>query len=141
LGMSKGERVNLHIVGSQQMYWISCVFEFGTAPNLRKEQVQLCPVKLRAWLAQPLLQKWARCSTAVFSFNVYIRREAVTVSHSPLPPRNASLPRVSTVYNKCTGGGGWAVVSPSVRTSPSFMRVLSDVYCLFYISHGSQLGF
>jgi hypothetical protein len=31
-------------------------------------------------LAQPQLQKWARCSTAVFSFNVYIQRDVVTSS-------------------------------------------------------------
>jgi hypothetical protein len=83
-------------------------------------------------LAQPQLQKWARCSTAVFSFNIHIQREAVTSSscsqglqyHAP-PPSIAFPPHVATVYNKLTRGG-----APSLP-GPSFMHVLSSVCCLF----------
>jgi hypothetical protein len=51
---------------------------------------------------------------------------------TPPPPRNAALPHVATVYNKCTGGGEcWCVSIWSHKpTWPSFMHVCSFV-CLF----------
>jgi hypothetical protein len=69
-------------------------------------------------LAQPQLQKWARCSTAVFPKMFTFREKLSQVppvpeyyNVKPHPPlRNVSPPRVSTVYNKLTGGAG---VSPS----------------------------
>jgi hypothetical protein len=68
-------------------------------------------------LAHPQLQKWARCSIAVFP-KIFTFREKL----SQVPPvpedynvtpsllRIASPPPVATVYNKLTGGGGgWSV--------------------------------
>jgi hypothetical protein len=130
-------------VGSWEVHWISCMFEFGTAPNHRREQVELCPVNCTLGLAQPQLQKWARCSTAVFPLMFTFREKLSQVPPVPEnynvtspPPRTASLPCVATVHNKLTGGGeGWCV---SIRAhslpGPSFMHVWSSVCCLFCIS-------
>jgi hypothetical protein len=105
------------IVRSRQVYQISCRLEFGTTPNHRREQAYLCPINCMLELAQPQLQKWARCSTAVFSFNVYVQREAVTSSscswgyncHAPLP-ENCLSTSFATVYSKLAGGReGWCV--------------------------------
>jgi hypothetical protein len=93
-------------------------------------------------LAQPQLQKWARCSTTDFSFNVYVWREAVTGSScskdhgaTPPPPRNASLPRVATAYNKLTGGGGgWCVSIPAYK--PTWPQLYACfVFCLLSFLH------
>jgi hypothetical protein len=119
-------------VGCRQVYQIKCGFEFGTAPNRRREKVKLCPINCMLELAQHQLQKWARCSTAVFSFNVYVQREAVTGSscsqglqcHAP-SPENYSPPCVATVANKLTGGGG-AGLSPSKH--PAY---LAPALCMF----------
>jgi hypothetical protein len=62
---------------------------------------------------------------------------------TPPPPRIASPPRVPTVYNKCTGGGG-AGVSPSEHSAylaPALCMFGLLSFCLFYISHCPQLGF
>jgi hypothetical protein len=64
-------------------------------------------------LTQPQLQKWARCSTAVFP-KMFMLRETLSQvppfpeDHGVTPPlpRIASPPRVATVYNKLSGGGG-----------------------------------
>jgi hypothetical protein len=68
-----------------------------------------------------------------FSFNVYVQRETITdslflkitVSPPPHTPRITSPPRVATVYNKHTGGGGDGV-SPSEH-----MAYLAPASCIF----------
>jgi hypothetical protein len=91
-------------------------------------------------LAQPQLQKWARCSAAVFPKMFTFREKLSQVSPipedynvTPPPPRIASPPRVTTVYNKRTGGGGcWCVsIRAHSLSGPSFMHVWSSVCCLF----------
>jgi hypothetical protein len=92
-------------------------------------------------LAQPQLQKWARCSTAVFTLNVYVQREAATASscsrglqcHAPSRwelPLHLMLPLYIT---KLTGGeGGWCVSIQALSLpGHSFMHVWSSVCCLF----------
>jgi hypothetical protein len=123
------------------MYRISCVFEFVTATNHRREQAQLCPVICMLGLAQPQLQKWARCSTALFP-NMFTFREKLSqvppvpkdynVTSPPL--RIASLSLVVTVHNKLAGGGGgwWVSIRTLSLPGPSFMHVWSSVCCLFW---------
>jgi hypothetical protein len=68
-------------------------------------------------LAQPQLQKWAGCSTAVFPKMFMFREKLSQVPPLPNdynvmapPPRTAPPPHFATVYNKLTGGGGgWCV--------------------------------
>jgi hypothetical protein len=65
---------------------------------------------------------------------MYVWREAVTVppvpkDHGPPPPpRNASLPRVATLYNKRTGGGQGAGEPPS-----KYPAHLAPALCMFYL--------
>jgi hypothetical protein len=103
----------------------------------------LCPVICMLGLAQPQLQKWARCSYSCFSLMFMFREKMSQVppvpedyNVMPLTPRNASPPRVATVYNKLTGGGGYWCVSiqaPSLPC-PGCMHVLSSVCCPFSAS-------
>jgi hypothetical protein len=76
--------------------------------------------KIACLLAQPQLQKWARCSKAIFPLMFTFGGKLSQVLHVPEhhylthpPLRNASLPHVATEYNKCTGGvcvwEGWFV--------------------------------
>jgi hypothetical protein len=128
-------------VGSRQVYWISCMFEFGTAPNCRREKIKLCPVICMRGLAQPQLQMWARCSTAVFLRCLRLERSSHSFLRSqglqcpPPPLRNASPPQVATVYNKRTEGGGCWCVSIQAHSlpGPSFVHVWSFV-CLSFLS-------
>jgi hypothetical protein len=94
------------------VYQINWGFEFGTTPNYRREHAQLCPINCRLELAQLQLQKWARCSTAVFPKMFTFREKwsqvpPVPVDYNVMPPplRTASPPHIATVYNKLTGGG------------------------------------
>jgi hypothetical protein len=137
-------------VGSPHLYRINWGLEFGTAPNSRREQAQLCTINCRLELAQPQLQKWARCSTAAFPKMFTCRKKQSQIppvpnnyNVSPLPPRTAAPSCVVTVYNKLAGGGGgWCVsiLVPSLP-GPSFVHVWSSVCCPFCISHCPQLGF
>jgi hypothetical protein len=49
---------------------------------------------------------------------------------TPPPLRNASLPRVATVYNKRTGGGG-VLVCPSEHTA--YLAPALCVFCLLSV--------
>jgi hypothetical protein len=70
------------------------------------------PNKLRVELAQPQLQKWARCSTSVFPKMFKFREKQSQVPpvldnyNITLPLRTAAPPSFATVYNKLAGGGG-----------------------------------
>jgi hypothetical protein len=100
-------------------------------------------------MAQPQVQKWARCSTAVFPL-VFTFREKPRVppvpedyNTTPPPLRMASPPCVVTVYNKLTGSG-WVRVSPSEH--PAYLAPAFGVFCLLSvvfsrISRHPQLGF
>jgi hypothetical protein len=100
-------------------------------------------------LAQPQLQKRARCSSAVFP-NMFTFREKQSwvppapdnYNVTPPPPRAAVPPRFATVYNKLAGGGGACCVSPSKH-----LAYLAPALCtfgllsyLFCISRCPQLG-
>jgi hypothetical protein len=101
-------------------------------------------------LAQPQLQKWARCSTAVFP-KIFMFKEKLSqvspipedYSVTPPPLRIASPPCVAAVYNKLPGGGGGWCVSIRAHSlpGPSFMHVWSSVFFCSGISCRPQLGF
>jgi hypothetical protein len=86
------------------------------------------------------VQKWARCSTAVFPLMFTFREK---LSQVPLVPQNynvmpsspehCSPPHVASVCYKLTGGrGGWCVSIQAPRLPGlSFMTVWSSLYCLF----------
>jgi hypothetical protein len=74
------------------------------SPSRRRKQMQLCPINCRLGLAQPQLQKRARCSTAVFP-KMFMFREKQSQVHlvpenyhvMPPPPRAAAPPHFATV--------------------------------------------
>jgi hypothetical protein len=77
------------------------VFEFAKTPN----HSIVIPSNFTLGLAQPQLQKWARCSTDVFPKMFKFRKKLSRVSPVPkdynatLPaPRTAPQPHVATVY-------------------------------------------
>jgi hypothetical protein len=98
-------------------------------------------------LAQPQLQKWARCSITVFPKMFTFREKLSQVSPVPddynvMPPPPITSPYllplfiiygVATVYNKLTGGEGcWCVSIKALSLpGPSFAHVWSSV-CLFW---------
>jgi hypothetical protein len=131
------------------VYQISCRFEFGTAPNHRREQAQLCPINCTLELAQPQLQKWGRCNTAVFPKMFMFREKLSQVSPVPqdyniTPPslRTAAPLQFATVYKNSLEmeGPGVSIRAPSLP-GPSFMHVWSSVCCLFQHLPLPQLRF
>jgi hypothetical protein len=74
------------------------------SPNHRREQVQLCLINFRLELAQPLLQKWVRCSTAVFPLMFKFREKRSQVRPDPenykvmLPPPRTATPPLLPPY-------------------------------------------
>jgi hypothetical protein len=90
-------------------------------------------------LAQPQLQKWARCSTAVFPKILTFREKLSQVSPvpkdysvTPPPPRKASPPPAVTVYIKNSLEVEGVCVSPS--ESPPTWRYLYVclVFCCLF---------
>jgi hypothetical protein len=88
-------------------------------------------------LAQPQVQMWGKCSTAVFPRCLCSERSCqrfplfLRITGQALLPRITSSPCVATVYDKLTGGGGCWCVLTSLYGS-SFMHDLSSVCCLFH---------
>jgi hypothetical protein len=119
-------------VGSGQVYRIGCVFGFGTAPNRRREQAQLCPINCPLGLAQPQLQKWARCSTAVFPKMFMFREKLSQLSPVPEdynvtpPPPKMPLLLVLRLYIINSLEVEEAGVSPSKRPA-----CLAPALCMF----------
>jgi hypothetical protein len=119
-------------VGSQQVYQLSCVFEFG--------QPQKAEGSKHSYVQKIACLNWHSLSCRsgqdevqlYFSFNVYIQKRLLQVPPFPedynvMPPslRKASPSGFATIYNKLTvGGGGWCVSmqAPSLP-GPSFMHV------------------
>jgi hypothetical protein len=111
---------------------INCRLEFGTAPATEGSK-WLCPINCRLELAQPQLQKWTRCSTAVFPKMFTFREKWSQVPpvlgnyNVTSPPLRTAAPlRFATVYNKLTGGGGGCFVSPFMH--PAY---LAPALCMF----------
>jgi hypothetical protein len=92
-------------------------------------------------LAQTQLQKWARCSTAVFP-KMFTFREKLSQAPpvpeeynvTPPTPKITSPPLVAAVYNKLTGsGGGWCV---SIEC-PAYLAPALCIFCLLSVVFSS----
>jgi hypothetical protein len=98
------------------------------------------PSNLHNRLAQPQVQMWGKCSTAVFPKMFRFREKLSKIFLVPedyksgCSPRIASSPCVATMYDKLTGGGGcWCIlISVLSLHGSSFFNDWSSVCCFFH---------